>query len=137
MQSRKLNILYVLFFFVAIFVFGVAVFEEQIRVRIRATSTVVSNEKSVLLVDKVAAIVKADSIHITVFARNASGDTLPGVSVQTQASLGTIQPVQAVTDEMGKAVFTLSSTTPGKSFITATVANQPLPQKLTVLFSVE
>ncbi|MCR4329221.1 MAG: Ig-like domain-containing protein [Candidatus Roizmanbacteria bacterium] len=135
MQSRKLNILYMLFFFVAIFVFGIAIFEDQIRVRIRATSSVVSSDTSVLLVDKVAAGINKDSIRVTVFARNATGDTLNGVTVQVQATLGTVQPSSMTTDVMGKAVFTLSSAVGGKSIITATVANQPLPQKLTILFS--
>lgn len=137
MPSRKLNILYALFFFVSIFVLGVAIFEDQIRIRIRATSAVVSSEKSVLLVDKIVAGVKKDSIRITVFARNATGDTLAGVSVQAQATLGAIQPASATTDAMGKAVFTVTSNVNGKSIITATVGNQPLPQKVTVLFSTE
>lgn len=137
MASKKLNTLYVLFFLLAIFVFGITVFEDQIRIRIRASSSIVSREKSILLVDKVLAKTPKESVLVTVFARNASGEVLADAVVQVQTTFGTLKPTNATTDTTGKAVFVLTSDVVGKASITATVAGQNLPQRLTVLFSAE
>lgn len=126
-----------LFFLLAIFVFGITVFEDQIRVRIRASSSVVSREKSVLLVDKVLAKTSKENVLVTVFARNASGEVLADTVVQVQTTLGTLKPTNTTTDTAGKAVFVLTSDIVGKASITATVAGQNLLQSLTVLFSAE
>lgn len=46
----------------------------------------------------------------------------------------TINPVQPVTDSLGKAIFDLSSTTAGEYFLEASIDNQVLPQRVRVSF---
>lgn len=73
--------------------------------------------------------------EVTVFIRNAEGKGLEGHQVQITSSIGSISPSQVSTDTEGKAVFKLSSTTPGVAELDATVDNSELLRKISVEFN--
>ena len=83
-----------------------------------------------------------EQIRITVFALDKSGRGVKGkpVSVECkdpvtcQTSNVTIRSVQAVTDNLGRAIFDISSASPGQFEIQAKVEGVAIPQTVTVSF---
>lgn len=76
-----------------------------------------------------------EKIRITVIILDSEGW---GVA-EKQVFLGqdvrlNINPVQPVTDNLGKAIFDVSSATPGEYFLEARVENKVLPQRVRVSF---
>lgn len=76
-----------------------------------------------------------EKIRINVFLLDSSGlgVSQQKVSLNTTPSL-TIDPVQPITDDLGKAVFNLSSNLPGKYQITAQTNSFDLNQKINIIF---
>ncbi|KKQ89524.1 MAG: Ig domain protein group 1 domain protein [Candidatus Shapirobacteria bacterium GW2011_GWE1_38_92] len=74
-------------------------------------------------------------IRITAFILDGRGVGIPNqtVTLNSHPQL-TIKNTQSVTDDSGKAVFDISSTTANLYPITAQVGNQPLPQKIKINF---
>lgn len=72
--------------------------------------------------------------EVTVFVRNIDGTGLEGKQVNLTTSVGTFQTGSAVTDTDGKALFQLSSQSPGVAEINAMVDNKKLLRKITVEF---
>lgn len=76
-----------------------------------------------------------EKIRINVFLLDSRG---LGVSQQkvslSTTPLLTIDPIQPITDDLGKAIFNISSNLPGKYQISAQTNNFNLNQKITVIF---
>lgn len=72
--------------------------------------------------------------EVTVFVRNTDGKGIEGKQVTLTTSIGSLQSGSAITDTDGKAVFNLSSETPGVAEINAMVDNKKLLRKITVEF---
>jgi len=101
----------------------------------RASNKTLSIEKSLVLISKLEAIAdSADSSKITVFARNNEGVGIASKTVTVASSLGTVTPAQGLTDNYGKAEFTVVSSTIGKAEITVVIDNAPLGSLYSVNF---
>lgn len=74
------------------------------------------------------------SSEVTVFVRNVDGKGLEGKQVTLTTSVGSFQAGSAVTDTDGKAIFNLTSSSPGVAEIDAMVDNKKLLRKITVEF---
>lgn len=76
-----------------------------------------------------------EKIRVTVFLLDSNG---LGVSQQTVTlkvpSILQVETIQSVTDDLGKATFNLSSSTPGKFEISASTPTLILNQKINLLF---
>jgi len=74
-------------------------------------------------------------IRVTVFLLNSQGLGIGNqtISLKTHSNI-TINPLQPVTDDSGKAVFDLSSTVPGSYPVSALFSTKQLPQTASVFF---
>ena len=101
-----------------------------------SSSSSSSLENSYLFASPIQA--KADDhqlIRITVFLLDGQGLGLANQPVKlTVPSPLSQQPTQPFTDSYGKAVFDISSPTPGKYTISAQTNNQTLPQSVNIVF---
>lgn len=106
----------------------------------KATSTnssPIALENSYLFASPLQA--KADGkelIRVTVFILDGRGLGVSGkpVILDSSPSSVNIAPIQPTTDDTGKAVFDVSSSTAQKYKLSASVNGQPLPQKVSLSF---
>lgn len=93
------------------------------RTLIRAKEELVpSADKSLLFCFPLQQISDGKSrVNITVFVRSASEKNLSNQRVDLATTVGNIQSSSGITDKEGKISFALTSLTPGKAGITATV----------------
>lgn len=76
-----------------------------------------------------------EKIRVTVFALDSQGIGIPGKTVVLGQNKNlTVNPVQPTTDNLGKAVFDISSTQAAEYLIEAQVAGQKLSQTVKVTF---
>jgi len=76
-----------------------------------------------------------EKIRITVFLLDSSGRGVAGQTVFLgQNERLTISPVQSTTDELGRAIFDISSQTAGEYLIEAQAGNEILPQRVKITF---
>jgi len=76
-----------------------------------------------------------EKIRITVFLLDSSGRGVAGQKVLLgQNERLTISPVQSTTDELGRAIFDISSQVAGEYLIEARVGNEILPQRIKISF---
>ena len=76
-----------------------------------------------------------EKIRITVFLLDGRGMGVGNQNIAlNQSSSFKITSVQSVSDDSGKGVFDISSTTPGKFEISATANSKEIPQKVKVTF---
>lgn len=74
-------------------------------------------------------------VRINVFILDNRGRGIPGRLVSlAQSPALTIQTVQATTDDVGKAVFDVSSLEPGSYVIEASVDSEVIPQRVNITF---
>ena len=71
---------------------------------------------------------------ITVFVRNSKTEAISGKRVNIISSLGNVTQNQNITDKDGKAVFQLSSISPGIAEIEAIIDNTKIAKKLSINF---
>lgn len=100
-------------------------------------TTPIALENSYLFASPLQA--KADTqemIRITVFLLDGRGLGVPNIPVtlQLSPSVKINNNNNSVTDDSGKAVFDLSSSTPGQYPVSAKVDNKELPQKVKLMF---
>ncbi len=117
-----------------IFGMGTLMLQNPISNLIQATTSTPSENKSFL-----TAIPQVGTIHqtikVTVYIRNDDGDLLPQKSVKLSTDLPgvTVSPQDTqVTDENGKAEFTLTSSSPGTAQLTAIETSSGITVKNTV-----
>jgi len=72
--------------------------------------------------------------EVTIFVRDQDGRGLAGHEVSVTASSGSIQEGLLTTDDQGKAIFHVSSQTPGVAKIEALVDNTKLQRSISVQF---
>jgi len=77
-----------------------------------------------------------EKIRITAFLLDNRGLGVSNklVELETTNAPLSIQDIQAVSDETGRAIFDISSLSPGKYNISASVDNKTLPQQIKILF---
>ncbi|MGB9706987.1 MAG: Ig-like domain-containing protein [Microgenomates group bacterium] len=102
----------------------------------RTGSSLVSVENSYLFASPLAA--RADGqekIRLTVFLLDSSGRGVAGEAVFLgQDERLNIYPTQPLTDDLGRAFFDISATTPGEYLMEARVGNKVLPQRVKISF---
>jgi len=76
-----------------------------------------------------------EKIRVTVFILDSQGLGISNqsVSILPQPNLN-IENIQPVTNEVGQAVFNLSSSTPGKYIIQSQLGSQQIPQSISITF---
>ncbi len=137
-KINKKSLLIIIFLILALLaslalVFRTTIFLGQARTIPTSTTNL---ENSYLFASPIQA--KADNkqlIRLTVFLLNSQGLGIPDLKVTlTLPQNLTIKNSQDITDDYGKAIFDLSSTTPGKYNISAETANHTLPQTVNLIF---
>lgn len=74
-------------------------------------------------------------IRVTVYLLNSQGTYVEKQQVNLKSSGNTnITPVQPQSDNMGRAIFDVTSQTPGDYILNAEVSNAALPQKVSISF---
>lgn len=101
-----------------------------------STSSTIALENSYLFVSPLQA--KADGqekMRLTIFILDGRGLGIinQSVSLSTSSKIN-ITSIQSQTDDTGKAVFDLTSTTAGQYTVSAQVQNSTLPQQVKVVF---
>ena len=88
-------------------------------------------ENSYIFASPLTARVGGERIRITVFVLNHQGKGVLGKRVVLgNNEIVKVLPIQAVTDDLGRTLFDVSSMNPGSLFIAALVENKLLPQKV-------
>lgn len=135
-MDKKLSGLLVLFF-LSFFVFvSVVVFRKPITRFTRASSVTASADKSIIIAWPLTVIAnRNEPVTVSVFVRSENSTPVPNKTVLLQSSLGAVSPISAVSDENGKAVFTLTNSQPGEAVLSATIDNTiTTTQKITVRY---
>lgn len=99
-------------------------------------SPLLSLENSYLFASPISAQANGESsIRVTVFVMNSQGLGIAGqkIILKYTGSL-TVSEVQGVTDTFGRAIFDLTSSTPGSYTISGEVGGVSLPQTVSVSF---
>ncbi len=136
------SLLFIIFFLIALIssltlVFRTTVFFGRASSGSNLTSTTVfSPSNSYLFASPLQA--KADgqeTIRLTVFLLDSRGLGLANQKVEiVRSQIVNVLDIQPVTDDTGKAVFDLSSPTPGQYPVSAISNNQEISQKLKIVF---
>lgn len=134
MDKTLLGLMMIFFIAFTIFITFV-VFNKQFTSAARASNQTISSEKSLMFAWPLD--VKADgktTSLITIFVRDDEGKAVADKNVRVQTTVGELQESGAVTDKGGKALFHVSSATPGVAEIQAVVDNTPIRRKISVKF---
>ncbi|KKU17588.1 MAG: hypothetical protein UX28_C0008G0004 [Candidatus Pacebacteria bacterium GW2011_GWA1_46_10] len=99
-------------------------------------NSVISLDNSYIFASPVRAKAGSDLIRITVFVLDNGGLGVynKDVIVGNEDSGLTINKTQATTDETGKALFDISSNTPGTYFVEVMIDKLTVPQKVKIVF---
>lgn len=136
-MDKKLAVLLSVFFLGALSFISIVTLNKNIVTLTRANKVAVpSAEKTVMLGWPLT--VKSDGVStskVTVFVRTEKGVPVKDVSVDLKADLGDVRGIQVKTDKKGKAVFEVSSDSPGKANISAFLNGKlEVKQKLSIFF---
>ena len=90
---------------------------------------------SYIFVSPLQALAGGEKIRVNIFVLDNRGRGLAGRTVMVgNTSAIKVNVIQSKSDEIGKAVFDISSTTPGVFLIEASVDGAILPQRVSVTF---
>lgn len=134
MDKTLLGLLMIFFLAFTIFMTFV-IFNDQLTTVTRASTDIVSADKSLIFAWPLT--LKADGkteTEVTIFVRNDEGKGISDRAVRLTSSVGTVKEAGATTDKAGKALFHLSSTTPGIAEIETVVDNNPIRKKVSIKF---
>jgi len=122
MDKKFIGLASVFFLFFGIFM-TVLVFNDSLVTLTRAKDELVPvQEKSFILAYPLTVAADGTSVsEVTVWVRNAEGKNMANKKVKLTSSIGTLDQEIINTDTTGKAVFKLSSTTPGIAEISALI----------------
>lgn len=144
-ESRKRNILIFLllllvFFLLLGLIYSIYLVSEETKIKSKAESSSLTRQvdfvNSYLFASPLRAkAASGERIRITVFLLDSKGLGVSGkrVALGRNPNLG-IDEIQAMTDEVGKAVFDISSNLPSVYLIEASVDGKIIPQRLSVTF---
>lgn len=145
-MDKKLIVLMFLFILSFVLLITLIFFNKPIAILTRASEELIpSGESSLIFVPQVFNKVKADGktpVEIDIFVRNIKNVPLGNKKVTVSSSLGTIKENDLSTGNdsqnanYGKAVFFLTSDSPGIANITATIDHNGVPVKVTKTVSI-
>lgn len=76
-----------------------------------------------------------EQVRITVYLLDGRGLGIPNLEVKLDTpKTVSVNKIQSLSDDSGKTVFDLSSVVANNFFVTATIGNRELPQKVKVVF---
>jgi hypothetical protein len=136
-MDKKLTGLISLFFLTFFVFISVVVFSKPLsRFTRAAEESRPSSSKSLIFAWPLSSSVSsAETVKVDVFVRSEKGSPIPKRQVLINSSLGTLNPKVIMSDDNGKASFSLKSETVGTAVVTATVDNSvPISQKVSVKF---
>lgn len=82
-----------------------------------------------------ASVTRSETVKVDVFVRSETGIPITKRQITVDTTLGSVSPQTVLTDNTGKASFSLTSQTVGTSQLTATVDNSvSVTQKVSVKF---
>lgn len=111
-------------------------FNDQIVGATQASNKQVSSTNSLIFAWPLE--VSADGVtssEITVFVRTDEGQAVPDKIVQLSTNVGTINEQSMITDNSGKALFTIQSATPGIAQIQAVADGIQLQRTVSIQFN--
>lgn len=136
-MDKKLGTLLFVFFILFTIFASAIIFNKSLVSFTRAKEDFAPSAKSSLLF-AFPLLLKADGVAkttINVFIRSDKGMPVKNQSVMVSASLGQLSSPEITTDDKGKGIVTLTSTTPGTSVISATIGGAiKMTQTLTITF---
>lgn len=125
-------------FFLSFFVFiSVMVFSKPLsRFTRAAEDSRPSSSKSLIFAWPLSASISSSEIvKLDVFVRSENGNPIAKRQILITTSVGTVNPKILMTDQNGKASFSLTSEAQGTAQISATIDNSiPISQKVSVKF---
>ena len=90
---------------------------------------------SYIFVSPLQALSGGEKIRVNIFILDGRGRGLPGKTVMIgNTNAIKVNVIQSKSDEIGKAIFDISSNTPGVFLIEASVDGKSLPQRVSVTF---
>lgn len=130
-MDKKLLGLVVVFFVIFILFTTAIIFQKPLTQAIRATEeNTPSGASSLIFAWPLSE--KADGVSqvkIDVFVRSKSNRLISKKTVKITTTLGNIQPVSSVSDDVGKTTFIITSSTPGVAELSAIIDNSITLQK--------
>jgi len=126
--------LFILTFFVFIFM---VVFSKPLSRFTRASeASKPSSAKSLIFAWPLSSnISSSEIVKVDVFVRSVNGNPIPYRQIVVNTTLGNVNPKVELSDNTGKASFSLTSQTAGTAQVSATVDNSvPISQKVSVKF---
>jgi len=136
-MEKKLAGLISIFFLTFFVLVSVVVFNKPLsRFTRAAEDSRTSTSKSLIFAWPLSAqVADSKTIKIDVFVRSESGIPIPKRKVVVSSTHGEVSPKVRLSDNTGKASFSLTSKTIGTAQISATIDNSPpISQKVSVKF---
>ena len=136
----KLISVFITIFLIIILILSVYYIRQSVSIIPKAknlnNTLVVSFSNSYVFASPVRAKINGESIRITVFVLDDRGFGIfdKKVTLGNNNEPITINNLQSLTDETGKAIFDISSTKTGIYFIEASVDGDILPQRVKIVF---
>ena len=135
MFDHKFNVFLGIFFLLFASVTYLSLSNTRLGIFTRASNKELDITKSVVLINKLEVPASGtDTTTVTVFARNSSGVGIENKRVNISSTLGTFDKPSELTDNYGKAVFTLVASTPGSAMLSVQIDNQPITSTYSILF---
>lgn len=135
MFDRKFNIILGVFLVLFATVTYMSLSNNRLAIFTRAANKDLDINKSLVILNKLEVVADgADNSTITVFARNSEGVGIINKKVDISSTLGTVTPNSLLTDNYGKAAFTIISSVPGSAVLNIQIDGQPLTTNYSVLF---
>ncbi|MDP3994717.1 MAG: hypothetical protein Q8P91_02720 [bacterium] len=139
-NSRKITFgLFALFILILLVLLGVYLVKQRSTIIPRAYGpggdAAADLANSYIFVSPLQALAGGEKIRVNIFILDNSGRGLSGKTVAIgNTSVLKVDAIQSKSDEIGKAVFDISSITPGVFLIEASVDGAILPQRVNVTF---
>lgn len=135
MFERKFNIILGIFLLLFASIAYLSLSQNRLPFLTRASNKDLDINKSLVIISKLEALANnQDHSTITVFARNSAGVGLENNRVSVTSSLGNFDTNSALSDNYGKAVFSLKSALTGTAKLQITIENQLLPSNYDIQF---
>jgi hypothetical protein len=135
-MDKKLLGMMMLFFLAFTIFMSFILFNDQLTSVTRASTDIIASDKSLIFAWPLeVAADNTETSEVTVFVRNDEGRGISDKTVRLSTTVGSVQEAGVITDANGKAIFTISSGTPGVAEITAVVDNITIQRTVTIKFN--
>jgi hypothetical protein len=127
MDTKLIGLLSIFFLVFGVFM-TVLLFNDNLTTITKAKDELIpSNEKSIILAYPLSVKAGAGDSKVTVWVRNREGKGIPNQPVSLTTSHGSLDVSALNSDGQGRAIFSLTSATPGTAILNATIAGTITP----------